>query len=82
MLLRDLATAPIALGSYGFIVGITELSQALAVAGANPTGMMIVANIGFYAATYAAVLIVIFVIVSKPQRYFRLRLWPELAEGL
>ena len=82
MLLRDLATAPIALGSYGFIVGITELSQALAAAGANPIGMMIAANIGFNAAAYTGVLVAIFVVVSKPQRYFRRRLWPELAEGL
>ena len=82
MLLRDLITAPIALGTYGFILGLGELSGALAAAGANPIGMMIAANIGFNAAVYAGVLVAIFVVVSKPQRYFRRRLWPELAEGL
>ena len=81
-LLRDLAMAPIALGFYGFVVAITELSHALAAAGTHQVGIMIAGNIGFSVALYAAILVGIFVIVSKPQRYFRLRLWPNLAEGL
>lgn len=82
MLLRDLATAPIVLGAYGSVLGVSELSGALAAAGAGPTGMIIAANIGFNAAACAAILIGIIVVVSKPQQYFRRRLWPELAEGL
>jgi hypothetical protein len=81
-LLRDLAMAPIALGGYGLILGLTELASALAAAGAHPTGMLVAANACFALATITIVLIAIYVVVSKPQRYFRLRLWPELAEGL
>lgn len=82
MLLRDLAMVPIALGGYGLILGLTELAGALAAAGADPTGMLIAANACFTLAAVTIVLIAIYVVVSRPQRYFRLRLWPELAEGL
>jgi hypothetical protein len=81
-LLRDLAVAPIALGGYGLILALTELASALAAAGADPTSMLIAANLCFTLATITIVLIAIYIVVSKPQRYFRLRLWADLAEGL
>lgn len=83
--IRDMVGAPLILGVYGAMLVITELSMALAAA--NPgewvrTASLIAVNVLFNALMYAAVLAILFIIVSKPQRHFLRKLWPELATGV
>jgi hypothetical protein len=71
--LRDLVTAPIALGTYGLLALGGELANgyggATSVVG---TTVLIAIVVAGFAALVAAT-------VTRPQRYYLRRLWPELA---
>jgi hypothetical protein len=71
--LRDLVTAPLALGFYSLLVLGGELANRytgdVAVAGAV---FLVVVIVGGFAA-------LVFVMVTRPQRHYLRRLWPELA---
>jgi hypothetical protein len=73
--LRDLVTAPIAVGLYGVTLGIVALANALpisAVAAAVLSGVAM--------CTFAAVVLALVVsITNKPQQHYLRRLWPEVA---
>jgi hypothetical protein len=71
--LRDLVTAPLALGFYGLLVLGGELANGYEgdTATAGMALLVAIVVVGFAA--------LVFVLVTRPQRYFLRRLWPELA---
>jgi len=76
-LLRDIITAPLALGAYALFLGGIALSAALAASiGGVPGTVVQVAIIGIL--LLAAVALVVVAIASSPQRHFLRRLWPNL----
>lgn len=71
--LRDLVTAPLALGSYCLIFGALDIAE-----GSSNSGATVVAYT--VAATFALALIVagIVSVATRPQQHFKGRLWPNL----
>jgi hypothetical protein len=71
--LRDLVTAPLALGTYSLFVLGGELANGYTGA-ASAVGFTVL--IGIVVAGFAALVVVL---ITRPQRYYLRRLWPELA---
>jgi hypothetical protein len=76
--LRSLVTAPLILGAYCTFASLASMSMAFTQAGNRPLAVgFATANLAFIA---TAVVILIIALITRPQRFFLRRLWPD-AEG-
>jgi hypothetical protein len=71
--LRDLVTAPFALGAYSLILGIVLLVEGLTGSPAQST-----ADVSSVLSSFALIVIVVFTRADRRQRFFLRRLWPDL----
>lgn len=73
--LRSLISAPLVLGAYGTFASLSATSTAFTLIGGRPFAVgFATANLAF---TVIAVVVLIMLWITKPQRFFLRRLWPN-----